>query len=352
MSPADRLPDLIARLARVPRVRIARLPTPLDKMPRLSEALGVRILVKREDMTGLAYGGNKTRELDFFIGDAQKAGADVFIAGGGTGQSNHAVQCSAAAIRAGMIPVMVLHRYRADDPQGNLLLDRVMNIDLRFVDTAGVDFAIHQRTALLAVMEQAAEEYRARGRRPYILPSSFHVLGATGYVDAGCELAGQLHERRITADHVYLASAGATQVGLALTAKHLGCPFKVTGINYAAGGADVPQRQVKLGAEVSALLGVDTRLEVADLPNDFFAGPGYGVPTAEGIEAIRLLARTEGMFLDPVYTGKAMAGLIAHIRSLRVRKGQTAVFVHTGGLPALFAYNTALLESEPTQREE
>ena len=346
---ADRLNDLRGRLHRLPRFRLARLPTPLDEMPRLSDALRVRVLVKRDDMTGLAFGGNKTRELDFFIGDALAQQADVFIAGGGTGQSNHAVQCAAAALRAGMTPVMVLHRYRADDVQGNLLLDRLMDVDLRFVATTGVDSAIHARTALLDVMEQAAAEYRARGHKPYILPSSFHVLGATGYVDCGCELEAQLRARDVAPDHMYLASAGATQVGLALAAKDLGCRYKVTGINYAAGGADVPARQIKLASEVATLLGIDTALEATDLPNHSFAGPGYGVPTPEGIEAIRLLARTEGMFVDPVYSGKAMAALLAHVRDGRIAKGSTVVFVHTGGLPALFAYNTALVERSQTK---
>ena len=182
----------------------------MDELPRLSEALGVRILFKREDMTGLAFGGNKARELDFFIADAQQAKADVFITGGGTGQSNHAVQCSAAARRAGMIPVMVLHRIRADDPQGNLLLDRLLDADLRFVDTASVDAAINQRDVLRQRMEDTAEEYRSRGHRPYILPSSFHPLGAVAYVDAARELALQLLDLSLEPDHVYVTSAGAT----------------------------------------------------------------------------------------------------------------------------------------------
>ncbi len=342
----DRRADLARRLARLPRANIARLPTPLDELPRLSGMLGIRVLMKREDMTGLALGGNKARELDFFIGDAKARGADVFIAGGGTGQSNHAVLCAAAALRVGMTPVMVLHKHRFE-PVGNMLLDRLMDVDVRLVESGSVDSGIQQRTTLLKVMEQAAEEYRQRGARPYILPSSFHVLGATGYVDAAWELAGQLDTRAIEIQHVYLASAGATQVGLALGFKHLGYRASVTGIGYAVGGADLPPRLIQLGSEVSELLEIETRLGIEDLPSDSFAGPGYGIPTPEGIAAIHMVARAEGLFLDPVYTGKAMAGLIAHVRAGRVAPGSTVVFVHTGGLPGLFAYGTALL-AEPS----
>jgi 1-aminocyclopropane-1-carboxylate deaminase/D-cysteine desulfhydrase-like pyridoxal-dependent ACC family enzyme len=339
-----RLFDLRTKLDNLPRFRVARLPTPLDEVPRFAAALGkVRIFVKREDLTGLAFGGNKTRELDFFIGDALRVEADVFIAGGGVAQSNHAVQCAAAARQAGMVPVMVLHRFRAEEPQGNLLLLRLMDVDVRFADTEGVDSAINQRTVLQDMMQKVAEEYRARGHRPYVLPSSFHPLGAIGYVDCALELAAQLEQRDIRVDRVYLASAGATQVGLVLGAKHLRCSFRVTGISYTTSTERLKERMVALGAEAAARLGIDTHVEASDLLNESFAGPGYGIPTPDGIEAIHLLAKTEGMFLDPVYTAKGMAGLIAHIRSKRIQDGETVVFVHTGGLPALFAYNREVL---------
>lgn len=328
---------------------MARRPTPLDELANLSGMLGVRILAKREDLTGLAFGGNKTRELDFFIGDAVHQGADIFIAGGGAAQSNHAVQCAAAARRAGMIPVMVLHRYRADDIQGNLLLDHLLGTDLRLVDVASVDSAIAQRTKLHQTMRDVAEEYRTRGHRPYVLPSSFHPLGAIGYVDCMVELAGQLQDRSIEIDTLYLTSAGATQVGLALGAKHMQCGYPIFGINYSTGTEGLGDRLVELGTKAAERLGIATRLEANDVPNESFAGPGYGVASPEGLEAIRLLATLEGMFLDPVYSAKGMAGLIAHIRAGRVPKGATVVFLHTGGLPAIFSYNKEILSNEQAE---
>jgi 1-aminocyclopropane-1-carboxylate deaminase/D-cysteine desulfhydrase-like pyridoxal-dependent ACC family enzyme len=238
---------------------------------------------------------------------------------------------------------MVLHRFRAEELQGNLLLDRLMDVDIRFADTAEIDSAIAQRTVLEGLMRQVAEEYRARGHRPYVLPSSFHPLGAIGYVDCIRELAGQLEQRDIHIDWLYAPSAGATQVGLVLGAKYLGCAFRVMGINYAVSTERLVERMVALGAKAAVRLEIDARLETSDILNESFAGPGYGIPTPESIEAIHLLAKTEGMFLDPVYTAKGMAGLIAHIRSKRISDGQTVVFLHTGGLPALFAYSREVL---------
>ncbi len=341
---ADRFTQLQNHLASLPTVPMLRRPTPLDAVPRFSAALGdVSVLIKREDMSGLAFGGNKTRELDYFIGDARARGADVFIAGGGVAQSNHAVQCAAAARRAGMQPVVVLHRYRADEVQGNLLLTRLLGADVRFNDTTDVDSAINQRVALEALMEATAAEYRAKGHTPYVLKSSFHPLGAIGYVDCALELAQQLAARGTKADHVYVTSAGATQVGLVLGAKHLGQPFPVTGIAYTLNTTGLVDRMVDLGNQAAERLGVDTRLEPADIVNYPFGGDGYGIPSPGGLEAIHLLAETEGLFLDPVYSGKGMSGLIAHVRSGRIRPGSTVVFIHSGGIPALFAYHREVL---------
>ncbi len=222
-------------LQQMPTVAMVRRPTPLDALPRFSAAIGdVRVLMKREDLSGLALGGNKARELDYFIGDAHAQQADVFVAGGGVAQSNHAVLCAAAARRAGMLPVLVLHRFRADDIQGNLLLDHLLGADIRFAQQGDVDSAINQRLGLTHLMEEIAAEYAAKGHRPYVLPSSFHPLGAIGYVDCALELAQQLDEQQIKADHVYLTAAGATQVGLVLGSKFLDSPFAVTGIAYTA----------------------------------------------------------------------------------------------------------------------
>lgn len=336
--------SLADSIGRLPRVNLAALPTPLEEVPHFAAAVGdVRILVKRDDLTGRAFGGNKTRELEFLIGDAVKEGAQVFVAGGGVCQSNHAVQCSAAALRAGLTPVVVLQRYR-DAIAGNFLLDRLMGIDVRLVDTVAVDEAIYDRRTLLDVMANVADEYRRRGHVVYILPSSFHPLAAVAYASCALELTAQLDAAGIAPDHVYLASAGATQAGLALALKHLEVPTVVMGISHTAQRADLLARLAHLANDAAALLHIGTRVEPGDLHNESFAGPGYGILTEAGCEAIGLLARTEGMFLDPVYSGKAMAGLLAHVRSGRVSPGATVVFIHTGGLPALFAYGSEIVD--------
>ena len=258
--------ELRERLKSLVTMPLLQRPTPLNELPRLSDKLGgVRLLMKREDLSGLALGGNKTRELDYFIGDALKAGANVFVAGGGVAQSNHAVQCAAAARRAGMLPVLVLYRFRDEAIQGNLLLNHLLGADIHFVDSQNLDAAMNQRLALGQKMEEAAEEYRAKGFRPYVLPSSFHPLGVIGYVDCAVELIEQLYERDLTVDHVYLTSAGATQVGLVLGSKLLGSPFSITGIAYTSTTTGLLSRMVALGNQAAEHLGVNIQLMESDI---------------------------------------------------------------------------------------
>lgn len=331
--------QLRASLSRLPQVPMVRRPTPIDELPHLSAALGgPRILVKREDMSGLAFGGNKTRELDYFIGAAKAAGADVFVAGGGVAQSNHAAQCAAAARRAGMTPVLVLHNYRTDSVQGNYLLSRLLGADIRFVDTGDIDSAINQRVVLQDAMNAAAEEYEAKGHKAWVLHSSFHPLGAAAFVDCALEIEDQLAAAGERIDHLYVTSAGATQVGLLLGSKFLGAPYRIQAISYTTTAGDVIERMVGLGEQTAQLLDLPTRLFAADIASESFAGPGYGIPSGASVEAIHLLAETEGMFVDPIYTGKGLSGLIDHVRSGRIGSAETVLFLHTGGTPALFAY--------------
>lgn len=340
-APSD---ELRGRLARLPRVSLVRRPTPIDELPRFSAALGgPRIVMKREDLSGLAFGGNKTRELDYFIGAAKAAGADVFIAGGGVAQSNHATQCAAAARSAGMIPVLVLHNYRSGDVQGNYLLCRLLGADIRFVDTGDVDSAINQRVVLQGVMDATAREYEAKGHKAWVLYSSFHPLGAAAFVDCALELDEQLSVVGHDIDHLYLTSAGATQVGLLLGSKFLRAHYRIQGISYTATAGDVVDRMVDLGARTAELLDIPTRLERGDIASESYAGAGYGIPSPAGMEAIHLLAETEGIFVDPVYTGKGLSGLIDHVRQGRVGPDETVLFLHTGGTPALFAYAQEVL---------
>jgi 1-aminocyclopropane-1-carboxylate deaminase/D-cysteine desulfhydrase-like pyridoxal-dependent ACC family enzyme len=227
-----------------------------------------------------------------------------------------------------------------------------LDVDIRFYEVDANDAGIGSGTALRVAEHQAAvrdtmaavaDEYRALGHRPYVLPSSFHPLAAAAYAGCALEVLTQLESRSLTADYLYVTSTGATQAGLVMGARFLEWPVSIIGVASSPATGQLAERLMALANDAAERLGIAPPLAVEDFVNESFAGPGYGIVTPAALEAIRLLARTEGMFLDPVYTGKGMAGLIAHIRAGRIRPGATVVFVHTGGLPALFAYSRELL---------
>lgn len=344
MSNSARARALRSALDRVPREPMLIRPTPVCHLPNLSARLGRDIYMKREDLSGLAMGGNKTRELDYFIGQAKSRGADVFIAGGGVAQSNHAVQCAAAAHRAGLKPVLVLHRFRAGEIQGNYLLSMMLGADIRFADSDNVDSDVSSKFALRNLMDEVAEEYARRGHVPYVLYSSFHPLGAVGFVDAALELHEQIDAMGCDLRRVYVTAAGATQAGLVVGTRYLEAPYEVVGISYTQDVNGLATRLQRLATDTISLLGLDLTITEEDFLNESYAGPGYGIPTEQGLEAIALVARTEGIFLDPVYTGKGMAGLLDHIRAGRIPPGPV-LFVHTGGIPAIFAYSRDILKN-------
>ena len=340
--------DLRARIGAIARTRLAALPTPLEAEPNLSAALGgPRVLVKRDDLTGLAFGGNKVRELEFFLGDALAKGADVFVAGGGVGQSNHARQCAAAALRAGLTPVLVLRPgVTGTTPTGNLLLTQMLGAEIHWV---AEDTKLDDRDAMAGAMDRVADDYTRRGRRPYVLHSSVHPLGAIGYVECAVEIAEQLAERAGERVHVYVTSMGVTHVGLALGFAALGLPWTVTGLTWRPMVSGLAERLTRLADDAARLLKIEPRLEGADFVTLDYGGPEYGVPNQGTWEALALCARTEGLFLDPVYSGKGMAGLIDQIRRGALKSDDTVVFVHTGGLPALFAYGQEVMAAPAFQ---
>jgi D-cysteine desulfhydrase family pyridoxal phosphate-dependent enzyme len=316
------------------RVPLACLPTPLVEAPRLSQALGgPRILIKRDDLTGLGGGGNKLRGLEYYLADALEQGADVIVTGAGP-QSNHIRATAAAARAAGLDIVAIMHDSPPGETQGNLLLDRVLGVETRFTNSP--DRALVDR-----VIEETAAELRAAGRRPYVVPrGGASALGALGYVDFVAELNAQLEARQLRPDWLALATgACGTQAGLLAGSKIHGAPYKVVGFTVSRPVAECLARIGRLAPEAACLAGQEAEISPDEITvRDGWIGPGYGVPTPEGVSAIRLAARTEGLFLDPTYTGKALAGLIGEIRAGRIQAGETVVFLHTGGEPGLFAH--------------
>jgi D-cysteine desulfhydrase family pyridoxal phosphate-dependent enzyme len=311
----------------IPRVRFAHLPTPVEEMPRLSRVLGgPRLLVKRDDQTGLAFGGNKTRKLEFLIAQAQAEGAQTLITGGAM-QSNHCRQTAAAAARFGLDCVLVLTGVMPPEPSANLLLDDLFGAEI---------VPVAQRSERDRVLRDTLERVKAEGRSPCLLPyGGSSPSGALGYAYAMEELMQQ----GIRADWiVFGTSSGGTHAGLVLGQRLFGFKGKVLGVSI-----DEPESWLKphvaaLATQAGKKLGHTFEFTEGDvLASDAYCQAGYGVLTGAEREAIQLFARNEGLLLDPVYTGRAAAGMIDLIRNGLFAKEQTVLFWHTGGQPALFA---------------
>ena len=328
---------------RLPRFPLAQLPTPLEYLPRFSQELGgPRVWIKRDDCTGLAFGGNKTRHNELLIADALQKGADTFVWGAGI-QSNNCRQTAAACAKAGLDCHLVLGRGAAakgpDAVQGNLLLDHLLGASIEIVDDpAGPE--VDKKIA------QAAERLRRTGRNVYERdPKYVKPLAALSYVACFIEILRQAEAADFTPDALYVCSAGSTGAGLSLAAVALGLDTPIRHVTPIVWPWDTRAAMTQIANEAAERLGIITRLEADDIQlTEEYVGPGYGVLTHGCLEAISLLARTEGILLDPSYSGKSMAGLIDHIRHGPLRSDQDVVFIHTGGTPALFAYNQQLAD--------
>jgi L-cysteate sulfo-lyase len=327
---------LQSRIDKLARVQIAHLPTPLEFCPRLTKALGgPQIWIKRDDCTGLAFGGNKTRQLEFIFAEAQQQGADTIVVGAAS-QSNWCRQTAAAACKFGMQTVLILkHGVKGAVLQGNLLLDHLLGAEVTIVE--GED--LQQLPPLLA---ERTEALKRQGRKPYLMnPFGLPTLSlaAVGYVNAFLELDAQIEQQGLEADYIYLAGANITPAGLALGAKALGRKTQLVGITPIRWDEDRSTDIARIANATAERLGLDVAFRPEEIHNeDAYVGGRYGVMTPECRQALKLVAETEGIILDPVYTGKAMAGLIDHIRRKRISENEVVVFLHTGGTPALFAY--------------
>ena len=322
-------PD-IGYLNSIPRLRLATLPTPLEDMPRLAKHLGVsRLLVKRDDLTGLAFGGNKARKLEYELSQAVGRGCDVIVTVGGV-QSNHARMVAAAARKLGIEAKLVLGGPKFDQLQGNLLLDTIFGADVRFlIDDDDNDH-------LAAAMHGWTGELTAAGRSPYELPIGGSTgLGALGYVQAIRELADQFGQERVQI--ILAVGSCGTLAGVHLGASLFMPNARVIGISVSRSSSQIADETNRLVTEAATILHLSELPEKQVESFDCYYEE-YGAFTASAKDAILTAARLEGILLDPVYTGKAMAGLFDLAQKGILRKDIPTIFVHTGGLPILFAY--------------
>jgi L-cysteate sulfo-lyase len=325
--------------AKLPRVALAHLPTPFEEVQRFAARLnGPRVFLKRDDCTGMVMGGNKTRHNEFLFGAALQHNADCLVWGAGV-QSNNCRQTAAACNKLGLECYLYLTRAaHNDDVQGNLLLDHLLGANITIIDTP-------MGPALDDLLLARAKELRAAGRRPFVWDRvTGRPIAAVSYALALAELLAQARALGIEPTHVYCAAAGATGAGLAIGKAILGWPGKVRLLCPIRWPWDTPKDLAEVGNATAALLGLPHRITAADIDiRDDYIGEGYGVVTPGSREALALLARTDGILLDPVYTGKAMAGLIDDARHGRLGAKDQVVFIHTGGTPAVFAYRNELM---------
>jgi len=321
------------RIAQVPRVPIAIKNTPLQEAPNLTKALdGPRIFIKRDDLTGVALGGNKLRNLEFRLARTASENPDTVIVGLDL-QSNSARQTVGACNKMGWATILVLVGEKPAVVQGNLLVDYLLGAEVHFVPDAAA-----QRVKL----DELAVRVKADGGRPHILNDNpmFDVASALAYMETTLEILEQLREFQAAPTAFYMSSSGKGQAGIALARRLINAGFSMEGVTATGEFESVPARTADIANQTAKILGLDLVIQPAEIINDNrFVGAGYGIPTEAGVEATRLFARTEGIILDPIYTGKAAAGMIAHVREGRYKPDDVLVFVHTGGTPAIFTWN-------------
>jgi len=328
-------------LSEKPRISLAHLPTPLEHLPRLSKHLGgPNIYVKRDDCTGLATGGNKTRKLEYSMAEAIENGADTIVTVGAV-QSNHVRQTAAAACKLGL-SCEVLLEHRVVDPSepyrtsGNVLLDRIFGANIREYP-GGTDFD--------KAMAEVADEVRANGGKPFIIPGgASNPTGALGYVNCAVELLQQFDEQGLAIDNIVTATGSAgTQAGLIVGLKAMQSAIPLLGIGVNAAKQEQEEKVFQLACETADFLDISGVVERDDVvANCDYVGDGYGVPTEGMNEAVLMLASLEGLLFDPVYSGKALAGMVDLIRIGHFDNEANIVFLHTGGSAALFAYSDQL----------
>jgi D-cysteine desulfhydrase len=322
----------------LPRYHLAEFPTPIHYLEAFSKACnGPAIFIKRDDITSLGMGGNKTRKLEFLIGEALKQGKDTLVTAGGV-QSNHCRLTAAAAGKTGLSCHVVLNGERSESPNGNLLLDKIFGANIHYCDRKDRDRRLIE----------VAENLMAAGKKPYIIPvGGSNSIGSVGYVNAMFELDTQLKDMHIKLDAIVFAtSSGGTQAGLTVGAKIINFKGQVLGISIDqknTGDEPFPPVLTEIANTTAQRIGFPVRLTEGDFSvNCDYLGAGYAIPEDIEFNAIRALAQSEGILLGPVYTARAMGGFVDLIQKGYFRKDQTVLFWHTGGTPELFAWANEL----------
>ncbi|HXE05877.1 MAG TPA: pyridoxal-phosphate dependent enzyme [Bryobacteraceae bacterium] len=338
-QPPKDLPDfseIRAHIAKLPRVGLIERPTPMTEAPNLARVLnqgkpgGPRIFVKRDDLTSLGLGGNKLRNLEFRLARTLADNPDTVIVGLDL-QSNSARQTVAACNKLGLKTILVLEGRKPNVIQGNLLMDYLLGADVHFAAS---------REEQRQMLDGLASQIRKAGGRPHILNDNpmFDIASAAAYLEATLEVLEQLNEHGLAPTCFYMSSSGKGQAGIVLAQRLTGLGFRMHGVT-ATSEFHLPSRTAGIANETAKALGLDLVVTEEEIVNfDGFVGEGYGIPSAAGVEAVKLFARTEGVILDPIYTGKAAAGMIAHVREGRFGPDDVLVFVHTGGTPANFTW--------------
>jgi len=325
-------------LASLPRLELAKLPTPLEPVRRLGDALGdLDLWFKRDDLTGFGLGGNKVRSLEYLAADAIAQNSNMLVTGGSP-ESNHVRITMAVAAYLGLKGVAVLPGTQPAETQGNLLLDKLLKAKLVFTgdpDRKHIDKHISDEVERLCTL----------GNKPYMIRrGGVSPLGCVGYVAAAVEICSQLKELNVDPDYLICATGcGVTQAGLLVGFKLMGLNCKLYGMTVSRKRRECISHIEQLTKETTEILELDLTISSDDiLVLDQYIGEGYSIPTPEGIESISLVARTEGIFLDPIYTGKAMAGLTDLIKKNQIDSDKTVIFLHTGGTPSIFSYASTI----------
>ena len=335
------------QLSKYPRVKLIHSPTPLEYLENLTQHLnGPDIYIKRDDCTGLAFGGNKSRKLEFLIGDALKNKADVIITAGAV-QSNHCRQTAAAATKFGMECIIVAKPSWSKEYNGNLFLDELLGAKLVLLEEDNEALDQGGKLSMEETIENLMADLKTKGKNPYYIPvGGSNSIGSLGYISMTMELIAQANEMGIEIGSMVAASgSGGTQTGMILGADVEKSGIQTVGMAISSDATIVIPKLKDLCNQTSDYYELGLSYEEKDIIfNDNYIGEGYGIPSEEMIKAVKLLARKEGIILDPVYSGKAFAGMVDLIKKGYFDKSKAVVFIHTGGTPALFVYSDSFRE--------